>query len=146
MKHREILVNVYPNKLAKILNAVGPNSNLLPIDNKEMQKIIRKIPKNYVGVVNLYCGVVENHYLCWDWYDPPFIDEEWFINDVNTLNRNFLSKGPLNGCVVASFEYNKGEVSKTMSIYNYRLLLYTRAPKDWKYITVGERKIYDLGR
>lgn len=61
--------------------------------------------------VYIYCTKDKNHYLYWDWYDPPYVTHEWFVSTNphiwNEDRKNI--NGWFNGRVIAKFTLNKVE-------------------------------------
>ena len=103
---KSILLSIKPQWVAKILN-------------KEKTIEVRKqFPKDYVGWVYIYCTKDKKNYLHWDWYDPPFVEEEWFVSNIPDIwddDRKNIN-GPFNGKVIARFWCDKVE-----EILNYGL-------------------------
>ena len=100
---KSILLSIRPEWVAKILN-----------EEKTIE--VRKLfPKNYVGWVYLYCSKDKKNYLYWDWYDPPFVEKEWFVSNIPNIwddDRKNIN-GPFNGKVVGRFWCDKVEEIET---------------------------------
>ena len=96
---KSILLSIKPEWLAKILNG-------------EKTIEVRKLfPKDYVGWVYLYCSKDKKNYLYWDWYDPPYVEKEWFVSknpEIWADDRKNIN-GSFNGKVVARFWCDKVE-------------------------------------
>ena len=96
---KSILLSIKPQWVAKILN-------------KEKTIDVRKqFPKDYVGWVYIYCTKDKKNYLYWDWYDPSFVEEEWFVSNIPDIwddDRKNIN-GSFNGKVVARFWCDKVE-------------------------------------
>ena len=80
-------------------------------NEKKAIEVRKQFPKNYVGWVYLYCSKDKKNYLYWDWYDPPFVEEEWFVSNIPDIwddDRKNIN-GPFNGKVIARFWCDKVE-------------------------------------
>lgn len=103
---KSILLSIKPQWIAKILN------------EEKTIEVRKQFPKDYVGWVYIYCTIDKKNYLYWDWYDPPFVEEEWFVSNIPDIwddDRKNIN-GPFNGKVIARFWCDKVE-----EILNYGL-------------------------
>ena len=103
---KSILLSIKPQWVAKILN------------EEKTIEVRKQFPKDYVGWVYIYCKKDKKNYLYWDWYDPPYVEEEWFVSNIPDIwddDRKNIN-GPFNGKVIARFWCDKVE-----EILNYGL-------------------------
>lgn len=90
---KSILLSIRPEWVAKILN------------EEKTIEVRKRFPKDYVGWVYIYCTKDKKNYLYWDWYDPPYVVEEWFVSNIPDIwadDRKNIN-GSFNGKVVARF-------------------------------------------
>ena len=96
---KSILLSIKLQWVAKILN------------EEKTIEVRKQFPKDYVGWVYIYCTKDKKNYLYWDWYDPPFVEEEWFVSNIPDIwddDRKNIN-GPFNGKVIARFWCDKVE-------------------------------------
>ena len=96
---KSILLSIKPQWVAKILN------------EEKTIEVRKQFPKDYVGWIYLYCSKGKKNYLYWDWYDPPYVEEEWFVSNIPNIwddDRKNIN-GPFNGKVIARFWCDKVE-------------------------------------
>ena len=115
---KSILLSIRPQWVAKILN------------EEKTIEVRKRFPKNYVGWVYIYCTKDKKNYLYWDWYDPPFVEEEWFVSNIPNIwddDRKNIN-GPFNGKVIARFWCDKVEEIDLVDRW------------DWEYETETKRE------
>ena len=115
---KSILLSIKPQWVAMILN------------EEKTIEVRKQFPKYYVGWVYIYCTKDKKNYLHWDWYDPPFVEEEWFVSNIPDIwddDRKNIN-GPFNGKVIARFWCDKVEEIDLVDRW------------DWKYETETKRE------
>lgn len=108
---KAILKTVKPKQCANIMNLI--QSILVIKDKREATAIQKLIDEDGYADIYVYCMKDKKNYLYWDWYDPPFVENEWFVSSNSKIwNDDRINiNGPFNGKVVFKFRcYNVEEI------------------------------------
>lgn len=75
---KAIMKTIKPKTCANVMNN---KQSILVIKNKKEAKAIQKLIVEY-GYADIYvhCSKDNKNYLYWDWWDPPYVEEEWFVS------------------------------------------------------------------
>jgi predicted transcriptional regulator len=94
---KAILLSVKPEWVAKILNG------------EKTIEIRKTMPKCELPIdVYIYCTNDKSKYLYWDWYDPPFVTQEWFVSK-NKHRYVWEHKKHKNGKIIVKFTLRQVE-------------------------------------
>ncbi len=89
--------------------------------SKALANAIQKLIDEYgFADIYVYCSKDKKNYLYWDWYDPPYITEEWFVSSNPKIwsdDRKNIN-GPFNGKIKFKFRCYKVEEIKREYTYN----------------------------
>ena len=107
---KSILISIKPKWVAKILNG------------EKTSEIRKTAPKCELPIdVYIYCTNEKNKYLYWDWYDPPYVENEWFVSNCKQLFAPRLEhKKHKNGKIVAKFTLREVEKFDFISEQKYK--------------------------
>lgn len=106
---KAILKSIKPKQCANVMNH---KQSILIIKDKRTVTAIQKLIDEYgYAEFYVYCVKDKKNYLYWDWYDPPFVENEWFVSSNpkiwNEDRKNI--NGPFNGKIKFKFRCYKIE-------------------------------------